>query len=568
MSFSPTSSSVSENSASEEWLADIHVVDPMRDYFCSLQTANVPFTVRQNNTGVLGYSLYLRKWPQLDASVTSSYSLTAQCTDGTNTKTATHTVAVTANSKPIISNLGGGVSVILDARTVLIGHLVYNVTATDNEGDPMTFSLSCSPSGCPFKIFDSGAILLKSRLITHSQSSYTLTVRVRDAYTQVADRGTLSVTITNRNSDPSISTLGLNTVNENSPLGQSVLKVTVSDAESNSLPVYGVFTPAYGMKYFDLDPATGIVTTSSMHNIDYDILPTTDIILVVLSTDGIAVASQTGTIRIVDVNEPCYFAEDYYRIIREEGSSRSTFPLPNYNIKDPDIGETFIFQKTCGSPHDNKVSINTNTGQFSFLGDYDLDIPGTTTNFNCTLTVSDSGGNSDTTVVGVFIEYKNEFSPAFSVASVSLTLQSHELIGAIVTNFTAHDNDLSTHPQGQFYYILDQSSNSLEYFGIMSNGSIYIKEDLTPLYLGKTLLLTLTAKDNGTPSRQSSISITIQIPLSTTTTNVSPTEKALQFENDTRNSAILALGGFLFLGLLFTTAFMIHKYTLTGKQFW
>ncbi|XP_062603841.1 protocadherin-1-like [Saccostrea cucullata] len=181
MSFSPTSSSVLENSVSEEWLADILVADPMRDYFCSLQTTNVPFTVRQNNTGVLGYSLYLRKWPELDAAVTSSYSLTAQCTDGTNTKTATHTVTVTPNTRPVISNLGGGVSVTLDARTVLIGHLVYNVTATDNEGDPMTYSLSCSPSGCPFKILDSGAILVTSRLITHSRSSYTITVRVRDA---------------------------------------------------------------------------------------------------------------------------------------------------------------------------------------------------------------------------------------------------------------------------------------------------------------------------------------------------------------------------------------------------
>ncbi|XP_062603842.1 protocadherin-like wing polarity protein stan [Saccostrea cucullata] len=311
---------------------------------------------------------------------------------------------------------------------------------------------------------------------------------------------------------------------------------------------------------------SGILTTSSVHNIDFDILPTTDIRLVVYSTDGIAVASQTGTIRIADVNEACYFAEDYYRIIREEGNSGSTFPLPNYNIRDPDAGETFTFQKTCGSPYDNKVSINTNTGQFSFLGNYDLDIPATVTNFNCTLTVRDSGGNSDTAIVGVFIEYKNEFSPVFSAATVSLTLQSHELIGAIVTNFTAHDNDLSTNPQGQFYYVLDQSSNSKEYFGIMSNGSIYIKEDLTPLYLGKTLRLTLTAKDYGTPSRQSSVSITIQIPLSTTTSYASPTDKALEFENDTRNSSILALGGFLFLGMLCTTAFIIYKYTIRGKR--
>ncbi|XP_056005651.1 protocadherin Fat 4-like isoform X4 [Ostrea edulis] len=507
MSFSSTTSSVFENSTSEEWLSDVIVSDPMNDYTCFLQTTNVPFTVRQNNTGIQSFSLYLQKWPQLSASVTSSYTLTSQCTDGVNTKTAIHTVSVIPNTKPAITNLGGGVTVTLDARTVLIGHFVYNVSASDNEEDDITFSLICTPSGCPFTIYNSGAILLTSRLITHSQSSYTLTVSVSDSYTQTADSSSLSVSITN-----------------------------------------------------------GVVTTSTVHYIDYDILSTKDIVLVVCTSDGIAASSQTGTIRIVNINEPCYFTEDYYSIIREEGNSQSTFPLPEYNVIDPDNGETFTFQKTCGNPYDNKVSINTNTGQFSFLGDYDLDIPGTVTTFNCTLTVTDSGGNTDTTIVGVFVLYKNEFAPTFSVSSVTLTLQSHELIGSILTNFTAHDSDLSSHDDGKFYYSLDQSSNSGEYFGIMTNGSIYIKEDLSPLYLGRTLSLTLTAKDYGSPSRQSSVAITVQIPLSTTITNISPTERALQFENNTGNSVILALAAFLSVGMFSTIVYIIHKYTLRGKQ--
>lgn len=52
MSFSSTTSSVFENSTSEEWLSDVIVSDPMNDYTCFLQTTNVPFTVRQNNTGI------------------------------------------------------------------------------------------------------------------------------------------------------------------------------------------------------------------------------------------------------------------------------------------------------------------------------------------------------------------------------------------------------------------------------------------------------------------------------------------------------------------------------------
>lgn len=53
---------------------------------------------------------------------------------------------------------GGGVTVTLDARTVLIGHFVYNVSASDNEEDDITFSLICTPSGCPFTIYNSISI--------------------------------------------------------------------------------------------------------------------------------------------------------------------------------------------------------------------------------------------------------------------------------------------------------------------------------------------------------------------------------------------------------------------------
>ena len=239
--------------------------------------------------------------------------------------------------------------------------------------------------------------------------------------------------------------------------------------------------------------------------------------------------------------------------------SGSTFPLPDYKIIDPDNGETFTFQKTCAGVFDAKVSVDTNTGQFSLSVDYDLDVPGTSASFNCTLTVTDSAGHSDTAVVGVFIEYKNEFAPTFSLSSISITLQSHELIGAIVTNFTAQDHDLSTQDDGRFYYTLDQSSNTKEYFGIMSNGSLYIKEDLTPLYSGKILSMTLTAKDFGNPSKQSSLTITIQIPISTTTLASVSTDKSLKFEEDNKNAVLVSLVGLASVALLCTLFVLITK---------
>ena len=88
------------------------LLENMCIYVLSVSTYQIKTTIEKKRIGLLylsvfvGYSLYLQKWPQLDSSVTSSYSLSVQCTDGTSTKTASHTVSVTVNSKPTISNLG------------------------------------------------------------------------------------------------------------------------------------------------------------------------------------------------------------------------------------------------------------------------------------------------------------------------------------------------------------------------------------------------------------------------------------------------------------------------------
>lgn len=69
----------------------------------------------------------------------------------------------------------------------------------------------------------------------------------------------ITILYLDRNTNPTISIPRLTYVNENSPLGQSVLSLAVSDAESNQLSVHGIFTPANGMKYFDINPASKLL---------------------------------------------------------------------------------------------------------------------------------------------------------------------------------------------------------------------------------------------------------------------------------------------------------------------
>ena len=59
---------------------------------------------------------------------------------------------------------------------------------------------------------------------------------------------------------------------------------------------------------------------------------------------------------------------------------------------DQDNSDTYTFSKICSMGHDSDVSMDSNTGEFFLTKDYDLDVPGTETDFNCSLTVTDGGG--------------------------------------------------------------------------------------------------------------------------------------------------------------------------------
>lgn len=52
-------------------------------------------------------------------------------------------------------------------------------------------------------------------------------------------------------------------------------------------------------------------------------------------------------------------------------------------------------------------------------------------------------------------------------------------------------------PLGTISYTLDQVSLGNEYFGVQSNGDLYVKTGLTSFSSGQTLSLTATVTDSG-----------------------------------------------------------------------
>ncbi|XP_052085780.1 protocadherin Fat 4-like [Mytilus californianus] len=518
--FTGTSVTISEDDNLETNLTNILITEPNDGYYCYLTSdSNYPFSVRQANSLYPGYTLYLQDWPELNAATTPSYTLTAECIEAHSSSPASvsvgsFTVNVSPNSGPSIATATATVT--LDAVTDWTGTLVYTVVATDPENDPFTFTLA---GGGPFTITDAGKIVLTENLVRHAQGSYALTATVADNRGN-SDAMTVTVTINNRNVDPTFTNLPTSeSITENVAVGTTVFQPNAVDTDV--LEYYAQFNPSYGAKLFTVNPNTGEVLTSA--NIDYDVISDHSIAIFITVSDGKWFDTQRLIVNIGNEYETPVIAQKYFKIMRDEGVSGDSFPVIRYDVDDPDIAsvnDVMIYTKNCGAD-DSRVAISSTTGIFSFNGDYDLDDASNPTDFTCTVTVTDSGGLTDTCIVDVRVDYVNEFTPTFTQSSYDISVLYTELVGTIVLSVSASDQDLGDH--GVFFY---EIINAEKLFGIFQNGSIFVNKDLIAFYPnGHMLLMTVKAEDTGGLFTTISINVTIPPSIVESTT----TEKPLTF---------------------------------------
>jgi hypothetical protein len=136
----------------------------------------------------------------LDHERTSSYSLTVQASDGKGgTATATVSISVTdVNEKPAFGSSSFSFSV---AESTASGTTVGTVSATDPEGDTVSYSITGGNSGSKFTInARSGKITLASGLDFELSANYELTVKVADSRdSSKFDLGTVAIFVSNVN---------------------------------------------------------------------------------------------------------------------------------------------------------------------------------------------------------------------------------------------------------------------------------------------------------------------------------------------------------------------------------
>ena len=264
------------------------------------------------STGALSFKSPPTFIPNPDGEPDNSYEVIVQVSDGTLTDTQTLTVTVTnTNDPPIITSNGGGATanVTVAEQTTI----VTTVTATDADLplQSLTYSIVSGADSSLFSINPStGALSFKSAPTFipnpdgEPDNNYEVTVQVSDG--TLTDTQALTVTITNTN-DPPIITSNGGGATANVTIAEQTMIVTTVTATDADLPlqslIYSVVSGA-DSSLFSITPNTGILSFNStpayIPNPDGE--PDNNYEVTVQVSDGTLTDTQTITVTIEHVN--------------------------------------------------------------------------------------------------------------------------------------------------------------------------------------------------------------------------------------------------------------------------
>jgi hypothetical protein len=244
-----------------------------------------------------------------DVGANGVYDVIVRATDGVNSDTQAIAVTVTnVNEAPTITSGGGGDTASYTFGENLVGGMA--IAASDPENTPRTYSIAGGVDGSKFTINSTSGLLQfitapNYELPTDAGANNVYDVIVRASDGVFSDTQGVSVTITNVNDAPVISSNGAGaaaalSVAENST---AVTTVTATDDENNAV-TYSISGGADSAK-FTINAATGAlafvaapnfeVKTDSGANGVYDVI--------VRAYDGTSADTQAIAVTVTNVNE-------------------------------------------------------------------------------------------------------------------------------------------------------------------------------------------------------------------------------------------------------------------------
>lgn len=253
------------------------------------------FTITAGDATTQGGRLSLNTGQSLDFETATTHTITVQVSDGQLTATTTITISVVdvdENTMPSISDQEFTVAEDISDATV-----IGTVTATDAEGDALTFSITANASDL-FEISAGGELSLASgqNLDFETSTSHTITVQVSDGSLNGSATITINVTDVAENTAPTIADQSF-TVAEDIDDVTAIGTVTATDAEGDS---FTFSITANDNELFEIT-AGGELTLASGKTLDFE--TSTSHTITVEATDGGLSNTATITVDVTDVDE-------------------------------------------------------------------------------------------------------------------------------------------------------------------------------------------------------------------------------------------------------------------------
>ena len=421
----------------------------------------------------------------------SSYTLTVTATSSGGTATHTVTVTVTdVNEAPVFdadAPTTGTIAENQDGSSPAID--IVSVTASDAEGDTITYSLDATSIANGFAInASSGDITYTGSGFDHeTTSTYTLTVTATSS--GGTDTHTVTVAVTDVDEPPafssSTSSVSIDENADGSVTAVSVTTVTATDPDHDTITY--ILDTASIRNYFEINASTGEITYTGT-GLDHETTATYTLTVTAVSSGG--TATHTVTVTVTDIDEPPVFAASApatASIPENMDGSSTAIDIATVTATDPD-GDTVTYSLDTTSTN-NGFAIDSTTGAITYTGS-GLDHE-TQDTYTLTVTATSSGGTNTHTVT-VSVTDVNE-GPVFNANAPTTgsiaenTDGSSTAVSIAIVSATDPDGDTITYSiSGHSDFKINASTGEITYEGTGLNFEIR-----------STYVLTITATSSG-----------------------------------------------------------------------
>ena len=359
-----------------------------------------------------------------DSNGDNVYVITVAVTDTTST-TVTKSVSITVtnvNESPSITS-GATASV---SENISTSTTVYTVTATDPDASTtITYSISGGSDASLFNIGSSTGIVTfktspnyEAPTDSNADNVYVITVRASDG--SLYDEKTVSITVTNVNESPSITSGATASVSENISTSTTVYTVTATDPDASTTITYSI-SGGSDASLFNIGSSTGIVTFKTSPNYEAPTDSNADnvYVITVRASDGSLYDEKTVSITVTNVNEAATITGTSTGSITETNATQSV--SGTLTVSDPDAGQSVFIAQTdvSGNNSYGKFTINTSgSWTYTMNNAHNEFVSGQA--YTDSITVSSSDGTA-TQLITVTITGSNDLPTISGVSTGSIT---------------------------------------------------------------------------------------------------------------------------------------------------